>query len=291
MNMSSISRTAVIALFMGLVGCAPARVALRPSFWKDTQSKVGVAAVPAPKLAAYRSGNQGLLDLVINEAMAGSLEAHLQHLDANGISSMTDHYVEKLNERGVNARKLSRTVNPLTFQPFTAPSSGEFAERDLRPLAQQEGIDKLILISLQQCGTSRAYYGFIPLGAPKAMCVGKGEMIDLKTNQIEWRAYPETNDATQDVVGEWDEPPDYRNVTAAINRTMTRTQVLLFEDFFGPRTARPETWSQGLALHTASSSTASQSTAPAKPGCTDTPEYRNASAVQKKQLLEACKQE
>lgn len=259
MNVSSFCRVGIVALIMGLVGCAPARVALRPSFWKETQYKVGIATAPPPQLAAYRSGNQGLLDMAINSAMAGSLEEHLQRLDASGFAAVADQYVEKLNERGINARKLSRTVNPLTLPPFSSPSSGEYAERDMRPLAAQEGIDKLILLSLQQCGTTRNYYGFIPLGAPKAYCVGKGEMIDLKTNQIEWRAYPEANDATQDVVGEWDEPPDFRNVTAAINRTMTRTQVLLFEDFFGPRTAKPETWSQGLTTRQpASQSTASK---------------------------------
>ena len=162
MNISSFSRLGVIALFMGLVGCAPTRVALKPSFWKETQYKVGVATVPAPKLAAYRSGSQGLLDIAITAAMAGSLEEHLQRLDANSIATMADPYVEKLNERGINARKLSRTVNPLTLPPFSSQSSGEFAERDMRPLAQQEGIDKLILLSLQQCGTSRAYSASSP---------------------------------------------------------------------------------------------------------------------------------
>lgn len=295
MNISNLCRMGAVVLFMGLIGCGPSRVALRPSFWKETHHKVGVATLAPPQLAAYRTGNQGLLDEAINSAMAGSLEEHLQRLDASGFATMADQYVEKLDERGFSARKLSQTVEPLKLQPFEATGSGEFAERDMRPLAEKEGIDTLILLSLQQCGTTRAYYGFIPLGAPKAYCVGKGEMIDLKTNQVQWRAFPESANATQDVVGEWDEPPHFTNVTAAINRTVTQSQVFVFEDLFGPRTARPEKWSHRMVMVRSATPPATQVAAQTqgsiKPGCTDTPEYRNAPAVQKKQLLEACRQE
>jgi hypothetical protein len=242
MNMPTLCRMGAAVLIMGLVGCAPARMSLKPSFWKETQHKVGVATLAAPKLAAYRAGSEGLLDMAINSAMSGSLEAHLQSLDASKFAAVADQYVEKLNERGLNARRLSKTVNPLTMSPFTSEAPGEFAERDLRPLAEQEGIDMLILLSLQQCGTTRKYYGFIPLGPPEALCVSKGELIDLRTNQIAWRAYPEISEAILPVEGEWDQAPDYRNVTLAIDKAMTRAQVFLLEDFFGPSqraTSRP----------------------------------------------------
>jgi hypothetical protein len=255
-------------LIMGLVGCAPARMSLKPSFWKETQHKVGVATLAAPKLAAYRTGGQGLLDMAINSAMAGSLEAHLQSMDANKFATVADQYVEKLNERGLNARRLSQTVNPLVLQPFASESSGDFAERDMRPLAGKEDIDMLILLSLQQCGTTRNYYGFIPLGPPQALCVSKGEMIDLKTNQIAWRAYPELNDTILPVEGEWDQAPDYRNVTRAVDKAMSQAQVFLLEEFFGP----------------------SQRADSIRPACTDTPEFQNASLLEKTRILERCKQ-
>jgi hypothetical protein len=268
MNMSTLCRLGAAALIMGLIGCAPARMSVKPSFWKETQLKVGVATMPAPKLAAYHAGSEGLLDAAINSAMAGSLEAHLQSLDTSKFATVADQYVEKLNERGLSARRLAKTVNPLTMQPFTEQSSSEFAERDMRPLAEKEGIDMLILLSLQQCGTTRDYYGFIPLGPPKALCVSKGEMIDLKTNQITWRAYPESKEATLPVEGEWDQAPDYRNVTRAVDRAMAQAQVFLVEDFFKT----------------------SQLAASSQPACTDTPEFRNASAVEKKRIIESCRQ-
>jgi hypothetical protein len=228
------------ALVLCVVGCGPSRVALKPTFWNETQHTIGVTTVVAPKLGAHRAGSEGLLDMAINSAMSGTLEGHLQSMDASKFNVVADHYVEKLKERGLNARRLPEEVVPATMAPFKAESSGEFAAVDLRPLGTKEGIDKLILLSIQQCGTVRSYYGFIPLGAPKGMCISQGELIDLKTNQVEWRAFPEPGKNTVEVVGEWDEPPDFKNVTVAVEQAMLQAQEFLLQEFFDPRTGRPQ---------------------------------------------------
>jgi hypothetical protein len=256
MKPNNLRSLAVAALLLGLVGCAPARVALKPSFWKDNPHRVGVATVAPPQLAAYKAGSQGLLDMAINSAMAGSLEEHLQRLDVSGFSTVADQYVKKLNERGINARRLAQTVAPLTFPEFTSSSSDEFAERDLRTLAGKEDLDMLILLSVQQCGTQRAYYGFIPLGPPQALCVSKGELIDLKTNQILWRTYQNNEQALQSVAGEWDEPPHFSNVTVAINQSLIQSQKFLVGEFFGPNGGRFEQPTSALVTFKGASSPA-----------------------------------
>jgi len=239
MNPSSLCRLAVAVLVMGLVGCGPSRMALKPSFWTETQQKVGVATLPPPKLGAYRAGSQGLLDIAINSAMAGSLEAHLQTVDVSRFAAVADEYVARLNERGLNARKLAQPVDLTRMKPFTTGGSEKFAEKDLRPLAEKEQLDTLILLSLEQCGTMRPYYGFIPLGPPQALCVARGEMVDLKTNAILWRAIPEREQTLLPVAGEWDQPPDFRNVTASIQQSVNSAQAFLLKDFFEAGKAAP----------------------------------------------------
>ncbi len=238
MNIATLCRMGSAFLVLCVVGCAPSRVALKPTFWNETQQNIGVTTMVAPQFGAHRAGSEGLLDMAINNAMSGTLEGHLQSMDGSKFKAVADEYVTKLKERGLNARRLPDEVNPATMAPFKAESSGEYAAVDLRPLGQKEGLDKLILLSIQQCGTVRAYYGFIPLGSPKGMCVSKGEMIDLKTNQVEWRAFPEPDKATVEIVGDWDEPPDFKNVTVAVDKAMTQAQVFLVEEFFGPSTAQ-----------------------------------------------------
>jgi hypothetical protein len=132
-------------LVLCVVGCGPSRVALKPTFWNETQYTVGVTTVVAPQLGAHRAGGQGLLDMAINNAMSNTLEGHLQRMDASKFNVVADQYVAKLTERGLNARRLSEEVNPATMAPFKAESSGEFAAVDLRPVGTKEGIDKLIL--------------------------------------------------------------------------------------------------------------------------------------------------
>ncbi|NMO13513.1 hypothetical protein HPC49_09795 [Pyxidicoccus fallax] len=215
-----------------------------------------------PPLQAYRGGSQGLLDEAINSAMSEGLGAHLQTLDASRFHTVADEYVEKLNAWGFSARRLPLPVDLASLPAFKSESSGEFAERDLRSLGASGDIDTLILLSVYQCGTLRSYYAFIPLGAPVAICMSKGEMIDLKTNAVRWRAYPEMDaSVTVKVSGEWDEPPDYRNVTAAIAQAITHAQGFLVKEFFGKRPLS---------------------------ACTDTPGFRNASAAERDQMLASC---
>lgn len=235
MNTSILRGLTITVLLLCGAGCAPSRMALQPTFWKETEQRIGVATVVLPPLLAHREGSEGLLDHAINNAMTGSLEAHLRTLDASRFNTVADEYVAKLNGRGFNAQRLPKPVNPSALPEFKASSSGEFAERDYRSLGASGEFDTLILLSVYQCGTLRSYYGFIPLGAPAAICMSKGEMIDMKTNALRWRAYPERPaSATVAVSGEWDAPPDYRNVTAAVEQAINRAQVFLLDEFFRP---------------------------------------------------------
>ena len=232
MNTSKVlCRLGAAVLVTCTVACAPARIPVKQSFWKETQHKVGVTAMPAPQLAAHRTGGQGLLDVAINNAMSGSLEAHLQTVDVNKFGTVADQFVEQLSARGISARKLDAPPDITKLRKFKTDASGEFAEKDLRPLAEKEQIDTLVILSISQCGTMRPYYGFIPLDAPSAMCVSTGQMIDLKTNQIAWRTSMEADKATVKVSGNWDQPPDYRNVTKAIDTSVAKAQDFLVKDF------------------------------------------------------------
>lgn len=229
-----ISRSAMLSLLVVLAaGCAPTRIALKPSFWEGAPRKIGLAVTPPPPLMALRAGGEGLLDMAINSAAAGSLEAHLQTLAAPRLEDVAGQYVEKLAARGAEARRLAEPIQLEALPPFRANSSGEFAERDLRPLGKREGIDTLILLRVQQCGTLRNYYGFIPLDAPKGFCMCRGEMIDLKTNEVIWRALPSAEDAAVEVSGEWDQPPDFANLSAAVAKAIRQAEQFLLTDFFG----------------------------------------------------------
>jgi hypothetical protein len=74
---------AILALST-LAGCATqGPVQLDQSYWAHKPQSVGVVIAVMPKAGTLKMGNQGLLDMAINSAMADSLTKHLQSLSMN----------------------------------------------------------------------------------------------------------------------------------------------------------------------------------------------------------------
>jgi hypothetical protein len=90
----------------------------------------------------------------------------------------------------------------------------------------------LILFDIKKYGTLRDYYGFIPLGDPLGLFMVNGMLINLEDNEYFWLVKMEEEESTQPVKGEWDEEPDYPNLTQAINRAMMYSQEFLEKYFF-----------------------------------------------------------
>lgn len=197
--------------------------------------------VKCPVAGAYKAGGQGLLDVAISAAMAKGLEAHLQQVDVNPeFGELTTDFVQTLRAQGFSAKVVPEPLDSLQEFVHTVSAdsaSAKYLKQDVRFLAPKEDIDLLILLSIEQYGTIRKYYGFIPLGAPKAICILKGQMIDLQTNELRWVSIVPTQQATMSVNGEWDLPPDYPTVTAAIKGVFQRSGKYIEDEFFKTSTA------------------------------------------------------
>lgn len=214
-----------------LAGCI-AKVPVQSAFWQDKQSRIGVAFVKYPMVAAHKVGAQGLLDMAINNAVAGSLEAHLRTIDVTGFSAAADQFVQKLQERGLTAKKIAEPIDINALEKFQSPGSGDYMNKDLRSLAKTEEIDYLILLSIERVGTIRKYYGFIALGSPAGFCQARGRMVDLRTNELKWSAIQPEKEATLKVAGQWKQPPDYLNVTATVKQAVQNGATFLVTQFF-----------------------------------------------------------
>jgi hypothetical protein len=257
------------ALITCSVGCANPRRAVSPDFWKDSRRKIGVAITPPPPLTVHQqniyTGNllgDALAEILI-AAMNMNVGPHLTTLDAKRFAGVVDPFVQQLGARGFDARALPGPVVLSELKPFKTRSP-DFAEMDLRPLGQQAQVDTLILLSLVECGAT------VTLGAPSGLCVSTGQMVDLATNRLMWRALMDTMDGTVRVEGEWNQAPDFPNLTAAIYKAIDQAQGFLVKDFF----KTPEALGRAPRI---------------RPGCTDTSEYRLASAAEKKRMLEDCR--
>jgi hypothetical protein len=265
MNSFSLGRITITAFALLLFGCGPTRVQLRPDFWQEPEHKVGVAVRQMPQLHVHplleeavvgMSPLQELVYVEIWKAKVGALESHLQLIDVSRFGEVADRYVEALEARGFTARKLAQAPKLEHLPPFQAEGSGEFAKQDLRPLAAKEGLDMLVLLSMEKCGAR-----LLPFWGMNAMCLAGGELIDLRTNRVEWRAIMEEEQGMVTVNGEWNQAPDFPLITADLGKAVTQAQQYLVNDFFSAAVATP---------------------------CSNTPEYQAASPEEKKRLLREC---
>lgn len=223
--------------------CAPVKVVADDRVWQDSTSVIGVAVAKLPTGGAFKVGNQGLLDVAINNAVASGLEGHLAQADLSKFNRLADNIAVKLEERGLKVKRIAEPVDVATFAELkaapaapaakgskkgsTQPKEPAKAKRDFSSLAAAQQVDKLLLVSLDQAGTIRSYYGFIPMGAPAGYAAASGQLIDLKTHQLQWQANMTSSVA---VAGEWDSPPAYAQVDLAWNAAVEAVMAQLGGD-------------------------------------------------------------
>jgi hypothetical protein len=212
MNFRSLAGLGLAALTILLTGCGTIQkpVALKPTFWEQRQAVVGIALAPVGKPTAQMLGNQGLLDIAINTANAKAMVERMESTEFKRLAAIPANIGGHLKDRGFAVKLLDQPVDQAKLADFTGGEN--FTRKDFRSLASQ-GIERLLLIEVVQYGTSRSYYGFIPLGAPTANMVLRGSLIDLKTNELLWYQTYSTIRAVSDP---WDQAPNYTNVIESV---------------------------------------------------------------------------
>jgi hypothetical protein len=215
-----------------LSGCGPARLAVKPDFWQGLSTRVGVAIAPPPVPGTHKVGAQGLLDMAINSANASGLDGYLQRFQLKSFEPVCAAFVGGLKERGMEAKRLPGFLDPAQFPEWKGEGVEHPFDRNLSALAQKEGIDVLVLLSVRRFGTIRPYYGFIPLGAPKGFFEVKGQMVDVRTNRLLWQTVVNEAAASVETAYPWDQDPNYPNVEAAILKAIENGKAFLTKEFF-----------------------------------------------------------
>ncbi|HEY8118152.1 MAG TPA: hypothetical protein VIE91_02820 [Methylophilaceae bacterium] len=225
----------IIMLSTFLFGCATVTkpVSLAPSFWENRQQSVGVAVTKSNHPEAFMTGNMGLLDIIINKGNAKNLIAHLEKLELPRLQQVSADFATQLQARGFNVKKIDQPIDPESMSKFSGQSSEtiQYSQLDYRKYKEQ-GIDRLLVISVDRVGTTRNYYGFIPTNPPQANLLIKGQLIDLNTNQLLWFTTVTNNSPIPEP---WDQAPTFENVTLSVNNNVEQGVEKFEQSFFsGP---------------------------------------------------------
>lgn len=226
-----ISVLVALLLVTGCVSVQP-NINIEPTFWSNNNQTIGVALAKLPKPMSAKSGNQGLLDIMINDANASDLDKHLATLDLSSVNKLRDDIVEYLNKKNITAKTIDTPVDVESLpeiQNQQTVNGVHFAERDFSGLKEQYAVDKLLLVTVTRIGTLRSYYGFIPTSDPVGSSMINGKIINLSNNQLEWNQTASQN--VPNAEGDWDSPPAFPGLTKAVYSSFEQSQQMLLNNF------------------------------------------------------------
>ena len=107
-----------------------------------------------------------------------------------------------------------------------------FFDRNLDDIFKATKADYVILLHLQNFGSTRTYYSVIPLGEPQAFASVRGIMVEKDSYKLAWDTGSMEGRLHEPVTGEWDQSPDFPNITAAVKRALKKAQIHLRDLFF-----------------------------------------------------------
>jgi hypothetical protein len=204
-----------------LTGCATPQppVPMDQAFWNEKQERIGVAYTQVPAPTVILTGQQGLLDYAVNSGMASGLRAKVETWDASSLREIPQQVSVLLRDKGYSVVKLDEPINVEALKKVSEKTG--FTARDFQPLKAQNQIDKLVLFSFASVGTTRSYYSVAPTSVPVAQVVVTTYVIDLDDNRMLFYQ-PKVFSRAAD--GEWDEGPEFPNLTNAFYQALDSTQ-------------------------------------------------------------------
>lgn len=219
---------AVVAAF-SLVSCATTKK-LGKDVFDNPDVKIGVALVEFPQAGAHKAGSQGLLDVAINSALAAEMAAYLKSTDLSGFIPVKNKIAAKLEEKGAQAVLIEEMIK-MDDLPKIVNQESKTKRTDYSYFKEKYDVDYIVLVDIVAVGTSRKYYGFIPLGSPKGYCLAHGIMKDTSNNKTKWEYTTNYKKSVVKVDGEWDAPPDYPDLTVAVQKAITKAVEELSANF------------------------------------------------------------
>lgn len=218
-----------------LGGCVTpqAPIHLDQSYWAHKPESVAVVIAKLPKPATLKMGNQGLLDMAINGAMADSLTKHLNSLSLEDFRESGKVIAAHFSKQGVPTKFIPEELD-LTTLPKVKKAENGYATLDYSGLKAKYGVDQLVVLEVAAAGTIRSYYGFIPTGAPQGYFSCRGSLVDLSNNKLLWTAAGLQQVPIEDP---WDQAAEsYPHVTTAFYRAMETAKTTMVQDLVRPVT-------------------------------------------------------
>jgi hypothetical protein len=200
------------------------------SFWQEKNTRVAVAvAIPDSHAAYYRAGDARLSDMVITRTLSSGPENAISKVKPDSFRKVKGEFVAALKKKGLNAVEVEEDLR-LEDYPQLTSRSGD-SGKDFSSLLTALQADYLIVLKLDSYGSIRNYYGHVTNTDPSGYAKTSGFMVKKGTSKPIWDTAGSSPTLVQ-VVGSWDQAPDFRNLVDASNRAIETSRSGLTSQFF-----------------------------------------------------------
>jgi hypothetical protein len=199
----------------------------------DNNKTIGIVRTDARVAETQYTGQIGLLDYAVISAVNSSVDKHLKTLDFFDYRQVSQEIDAVLKGRGFKTLIIDEVIDLKTADKFKDPKDGK-NKNDFSRFQKDYGVDYLLLVKMGAIGTTRSYYGPVPLTEPMSQAILVGQMIDLHTNELVWYRVATAQTMIQTP---WDEADSqYPNLTNAVYSSLNDAMRMLEQDLKMPAT-------------------------------------------------------
>ncbi|MCA0370608.1 MAG: hypothetical protein LCH26_05865 [Proteobacteria bacterium] len=221
--MNKLAKIMLPLLCLGLLtGCAIKRdnMEIHDACLENSGTVVIAQIEGFEKPGFYMDGQQGLVDFAINKVVTGGACDAVEAIDTKPIIQ-EGYYKSFGNTFESHCFKVKELREPLKRSKLQdhAVSDAKFAPYDFTFLKKEYDADYALILDPRQFGTTRKYYGFIPMGRPKPLSVFTLYLVDLKDGSLKGHY---NSDTLLDGPEDWDSPPTFKPLVDSIVRLLEK---------------------------------------------------------------------
>jgi len=207
-------------------------VPIPASFWRDTGARIGVATVALPKGAVHMVGPQDALDQAIANKKGARLVTYLEGSQPTEFVGVAAAFSSRLRAMGYAVTEIHEPVDPGLYEELRSKAVTSAALPGLAALGSRHGVDRVLLLSVDRFGAYRDYFVFVATSGPQALFQVSGCLVDVRSPGLLWRVAMGEEQNLVPIEGEWDQPPDYPNLTQALHRAEHEAAAFIQGAFF-----------------------------------------------------------
>ncbi|HWV14665.1 MAG TPA: hypothetical protein VN030_04475 [Cellvibrio sp.] len=222
----------LLLAFLATTGCATAQKPISFNLNPDANRTIGIVQVEAPVPAAQYTGSIGLLDLAIIATANSGLNAHLKTQKFDGdYKELPKNLKTILENKGYKVVLIDKSIDIKAASKYKEYKNG-VNTNDFSKYKTEHGVADLLLLNMSAVGTTRSYYGPVPLTEPTANVVIRGAIINLDNNKLEWLT---TANSSKVIEKPWDESAKkWPNLTNAIYTAVNESTKLIQTEIENP---------------------------------------------------------